>query len=125
MSMKKTLFPICILVLLLPFACRAQNSDGQSDQKTKEAWIEAFREKCRAADSSIEGFKAYDEYPWWGKDGLIPVRVGNKWGFADTNANIVIKPQFKNVSYFMKKEQGCLFGKNGAISTRLETLSFR
>lgn len=118
MSMKKTLFPICILVLLLPFACRAQNSDGQSDQKTKEAWIEAFREKCRTADSSIEGFKAYDEYPWWGKDGLIPVRVGNKWGFADTNANIVIKPQFKNVSYFYEERAGVSFRKKwGYIDT--------
>ena len=104
-SMKRTQLSICILVLLLS-VCRAQNTDGQSDQATREAWVEAFREKCRVADSSIEGFKAYEEYPWWGKDGLIPVHVKDKWGFADTNANIVIKPQFKYVSYFYEERAG-------------------
>ena len=118
MSMKKTLLSIFSLVLLFPFGCLAQNSDEHSDQMTKDAWIESFQEKCRVADSSIEGFKAYDEYPWWGKDDLIPVRVGNKWGFADTNANIVIKPQFKNVSYFYEERAGVSFRKKwGYIDT--------
>ncbi len=98
--------------------CLAQNKDGQLDQMTKEAWIETFQEKCRVSDSSIERFRAYEEYPWWGKDGLIPVCVGNKWGFADTNAIIVIEPQFKNVSYFYEERAGvCLRKKWGYIDT--------
>ena len=103
--MKRTLLSICILVLLLP-VCRGQNTDGQSDQMTQKAWEEAFREKCRITNSPIERFMAYEEYPWWGKDGLIPVQVEDKWGFADTNANIVIKPQFKYVSYFYEERAG-------------------
>ena len=99
----KTLFLVCTLAMMFSVSCLAQNKDGQLDQMTKEAWIEAFQEKCRVSDSSIEWFRAYEEYPWWGKDGLIPVRVGNKWGFADTNAIIVIEPQFKNVSYFYEE----------------------
>ena len=116
--MKKALLSISIIALLVPLGCRAQNSDGQSDQMTKEAWIEAFQEKCRVSDSSIEWFRAYEEYPWWGKDGLIPVCVGNKWGFADTNSNIVIKPQFKNVSFFYEERAGVSLRKKwGYIDT--------
>lgn len=114
----KTLFLICTLAMMFSVSCLAQNKDGQLDQMTKEAWIETFQEKCRVSDSSIELFRAYEEYPWWGKDGLIPVCVGNKWGFADTNAIIVIEPQFKNVSYFYEERAGvCLRKKWGYIDT--------
>jgi hypothetical protein len=37
------------------------------------------------------------------KAGLIPYRKGDKWGYADTNANIVIKPQFDSISFFNGK----------------------
>lgn len=104
--------------MMFSVSCLAQNKDGQLDQMTKEAWIETFQEKCRVSDLSIEWFRAYEEYPWWGKDGLIPVCVGNKWGFADTNAIIVIEPQFKNVSYFNEERAGvCLRKKWGYIDT--------
>jgi len=117
-KMNKTLFLICTLTMMFSVSCLAQNKDGQLDQMTKEAWIETFQEKCRVSDSSIEWFRAYEEYPWWGKDGLIPVCVGNKWGFADTNAIIVIEPQFKNVSYFNEERAGvCLRKKWGYIDT--------
>ena len=117
-KMNKTLFLVCTLAMMFSVNCLAQNTDGQSEQMTRDAWIEQFGEKCRVVDSSIEGFKAYEDYPWWGKDGLIPVRVGDQWGFADTNAIIVIKPQFKNVSYFYEERAGvCLRKKWGYIDT--------
>lgn len=31
---------------------------------------------------------------------MIPVRVGRLWGYADTNARIIIAPEFKEVDYF-------------------------
>ena len=33
-------------------------------------------------------------------DPLIPFRKGNKWGFADVNKNVIIKPKYKSVSFF-------------------------
>ncbi len=112
----KAFFLVCALAMMSLISCFAQNTGGQSEQTTRDVWIEHFKEKCIVADSSIEGFKAYDEYPWWGKDGLIPVHVGNKWGFADTNANIVIEPQFEDVSYFYEERAGvCLRKKWGYI----------
>lgn len=50
------------------------------------------------------------KYSWWDfKDGLCPIYLNKKWGFINSNLELVIQPKFESVGDFELKEWGCKF----------------
>jgi hypothetical protein len=53
----------------------------------------------------------YDALGYGLRTGLLPIKVGDKWGFADVTGNEVIAPRFEEVSYF---DRGVSWTRSGA-----------
>ena len=42
----------------------------------------------------------YENAEWY-SNGMVAVKVGDKWGFIDKSGNMVIKPQFDDAWHFV------------------------